>query len=39
MKDVPSQSDVREAVHTMTVRFGVMLASAVAILGALISLK
>lgn len=42
MKDVPSQSDLREAVHTMTVRVGIMigastLALIIAVVGALIS--
>ncbi len=38
MRDMPSNSDLREAIHTMTVRVGLMLAGAVAILGALISI-
>ena len=44
MSDVPSNSDVREAVHTMTVRIGIMvggstLALIVAVVAALISLS
>ena len=44
MKDVPSSSDVREAVHTMTVRIGIMigastLALVVAVVGSLISIS
>lgn len=38
MKDVPSSSDIDKAVHTMSVRFGLMLAAAVAILSAIINL-
>lgn len=39
MRDVPSSGDLREAMHTMTVRFGLMLAGAVAILSAVITLQ
>jgi hypothetical protein len=43
MRDVPSQSELREAVHLMSVRMGIMigastLALMIAIIGALISL-
>jgi hypothetical protein len=38
MSDVATKSDIREAVHTMTVRLGAMIAGAVAVLGVLISL-
>ncbi|MCW1428516.1 hypothetical protein [Novosphingobium sp. JCM 18896] len=42
MKDVPSQSDLREAIHTMTVRVGIMIAGStlaliITVVGALIS--
>lgn len=44
MRDVPSNADIRDAVHTMTVRVGIMvggstLALIIAIVGALISLS
>lgn len=44
MRDVPSNNDIREAVHTMTVRVGLMvggstLALIVAVIGSLISLS
>jgi len=38
MSDVATKSDIREAVHTLTVRLGAMIAGAVAVLGVVISL-
>jgi len=38
MSEVATKSDVRDAVHSMTVRLGGMIAGAVAVLGLLITL-
>jgi hypothetical protein len=44
MRDAPSNSDIREAVHTMTVRMGIMVAGStlaivIAVVAALISIS
>lgn len=39
MKDVPSQADVREAVHQLTVRMGAAAVFIVTVLGVLITLN